>query len=98
VLLRALELDPVNIHTLTNYAVFLHRRKGELARAESFFRRALQVCLPGLLGEAPIDPGRKDHVGVVPKPERPDTLLGIHPIGLLKTSVILITLLSACSA
>ena len=41
VLLRALEVDPLDVHTLCDYAIFLHRRRGELARAESFFRRWL---------------------------------------------------------
>jgi Tfp pilus assembly protein PilF len=45
---RALELDPTDIQTLTNIAVFLHHKKGELTRAEAFFNRALQLCLPGL--------------------------------------------------
>jgi hypothetical protein len=43
---RALELDPMNIHTLGKYAVFLRHKRGELVRAESFFIRALQICLP----------------------------------------------------
>jgi ribosomal protein S6 len=40
---RCLELNPLEIRTLRAFAVFLHRKKGELARAEAFFRRALQV-------------------------------------------------------
>lgn len=47
--LRALELDPMNISTLEGFAVFLHQKKGELARAEAFFNRGLQVCLPGVV-------------------------------------------------
>lgn len=46
--MRALELDPTNITTLEGFAQFLHQKKGELARAEAFFNRGLQVCLPGL--------------------------------------------------
>jgi tetratricopeptide (TPR) repeat protein len=46
--MRALELDPTNIATLEGFAMFLHQKKGELARAEAFFNRGLQVCLPGL--------------------------------------------------
>lgn len=45
---RALEVDPINISTLQAFAVFLHKRKGELARAEAFFNRALQLCMPGV--------------------------------------------------
>eukprot|EP00981_Chlorochromonas_danica_P010206 scaffold3057_cov163-Ochromonas_danica.AAC.12 len=45
---RALEVDPINIPTLQTFAVFLHKRKGELARAEAFFNRALQLCMPGV--------------------------------------------------
>ena len=44
---EALELDPTNIVTLEEFALFLHQKKGELARAEAFFNRGLQVCLPG---------------------------------------------------
>jgi Tfp pilus assembly protein PilF len=46
--MRALELDPTNITTLEGFAIFLHQKKGELARAEAFFNRGLQICLPGL--------------------------------------------------
>ena len=46
---RALELDPLDVRTLEAYAVFLQTRKGEVARADSFFTRALHVCLPDLL-------------------------------------------------
>lgn len=45
---RALELDPTDILTLQGFAVFLHKRKGELSRAEAFFNRALQICMPGI--------------------------------------------------
>lgn len=38
--LRALDMDPTDICTLCRYATFLHRRKGELSRAESFYRRS----------------------------------------------------------
>jgi hypothetical protein len=40
---RCLELNPLEIRTLRAFAMFLHRKKGELARAEAFFRRASQV-------------------------------------------------------
>lgn len=43
---RALELDPIRVHTLNKYAVFLHAKKGELPRAEALFIRGLQICLP----------------------------------------------------
>eukprot|EP01038_Epipyxis_sp_PR26KG_P011741 gene11741-15711_t len=46
---RALELDPTNIKTLQGFAIFLHHKKGELARAEAFFNRALQICLPDFI-------------------------------------------------
>lgn len=45
---RALELDPTDIRTLQGYAMFLHQKKGELARAEAFFNRALQLSFPSL--------------------------------------------------
>ena len=45
---RALELDPLDIQTLTRYAVFLHHRRGELTRAESFFKRAIQSSIPSI--------------------------------------------------
>ena len=46
---QALELDPMNISTLVSYASFLHKKKGELARAEAFYNRCLQVYLPGVV-------------------------------------------------
>ena len=45
---RALELDPTNIITLEQYAIFLNHKRGELLRAEAFFNRGLQICLPGM--------------------------------------------------
>jgi tetratricopeptide (TPR) repeat protein len=45
---RALEIDPTDILTLQMFAVFLQQKKGELSRAEAFFNRALQTCLPNL--------------------------------------------------
>ena len=48
VYMRALELDPTNITTLEQFAMFLHQKKGELLRAEAFFNRGLQICLPGI--------------------------------------------------
>ena len=36
----------MDVKTLQGYAVFLHTRRGELARAEAFFLRALHICLP----------------------------------------------------
>ena len=61
----ALTQDPVDVDTLAAYAVFLHRRRGELGRAEGFFRRALQTCLPGLLP----DPGAGAVVGHARSPQ-----------------------------
>jgi tetratricopeptide (TPR) repeat protein len=49
VLDTVLELDPLDVATLNIYAEFLHKKKGELARAEAFYSRALQVCLPRLV-------------------------------------------------
>eukprot|EP01042_Synura_sphagnicola_P000994 gene994-1121_t len=46
---RTLRLDPTDLTTLHRFAFFLHRRKGELGRAEAFYRRALQLSIPGLL-------------------------------------------------
>lgn len=48
-LYRAIELDPLDIRTLNKFAVFLHKKRGELARAEAFFLRGVQVCLPGFV-------------------------------------------------
>ena len=45
---EALRIDPLNVRTLTVFAVFLHRKRGEMDRAEAFFGRALQQCLPAL--------------------------------------------------
>mmetsp|Transcript_4543 Transcript_4543/g.4684 ORF Transcript_4543/g.4684 Transcript_4543/m.4684 type:complete len:551 (+) Transcript_4543:139-1791(+) len=45
---EALQIDPLDIRTLTLFAVFLHRKKGELGRAEAFFGRGLQLCVPNL--------------------------------------------------
>ena len=46
---RALDLDPLDVRTLEAYGLFLHSRKGELARADAFFTRAVHVCVPDLL-------------------------------------------------
>jgi tetratricopeptide (TPR) repeat protein len=43
---KCLELDPLDVKSLQGYAIFLHTKKGELSLAESFFIRAIQVCLP----------------------------------------------------
>jgi len=48
---EALMLDPLDVRTLECFASFLNRKKGDIARAESFYRRALQICVPGLLDE-----------------------------------------------
>ena len=45
---QALRLDPLHVKTLTLFAVFLHRKRGEMDRAEAFFSRALQQCVPSL--------------------------------------------------
>ena len=45
---RALELNPLDISSLNSYAVFLHNKRGELTRAESFFGRAIHVLFPAL--------------------------------------------------
>lgn len=45
---RALEMDPTDIMTLQLFAIFLHQKKGELSRAEAFFNRALQICMPDI--------------------------------------------------
>ncbi len=46
---RALELDPMEVGTLMAFALFLHKKKGEITRAEGFFSRGLQICLPGFV-------------------------------------------------
>eukprot|EP01033_Poteriospumella_lacustris_P016311 gene16311-11660_t len=48
---RALDMDPMNILVLQSIARFLHVKKGELARAEAFFNRALQVSQPQLYSQ-----------------------------------------------
>lgn len=48
-LTQALDVDPFDLRTLHSFALFLHQRKGELSRAEAFFRRALQISMPNLL-------------------------------------------------
>ena len=45
---RALELNPLDVSSLNSYAVFLHNKRGELTRAESFFGRAIHTIFPGL--------------------------------------------------
>lgn len=48
---RALDMEPMNVLVLQTIARFLHVKKGELARAEAFFNRGLQVSLPQLYGQ-----------------------------------------------
>lgn len=61
---EALKVDPLNIKTLTVFAVFLHRKRGEMDRADAFFGRALQQCLPSLFNETAASAGkRKIRVG-----------------------------------
>ena len=50
-LLKALELNPMDMRSLDSFATFLHRKRGELGRAEAFYRRAIQVCVPSLMDE-----------------------------------------------
>ena len=50
-LLKALELNPMDMRCLDTLATFLHRKRGELGRAEAFYRRAIQVCVPSLMDE-----------------------------------------------
>lgn len=33
---------------MEQYAIFLNHKRGELLRAEAFFNRGLQICLPGI--------------------------------------------------
>ena len=51
ILLKALELNPMDMRSLDAFATFLHRKRGELGRAEAFYRRAIQVCVPSLMDE-----------------------------------------------
>ena len=46
---KALLLGPTDLKVLDSFAVFLHKKKGEISRAESFFRRAVQVYAPQLM-------------------------------------------------
>lgn len=39
-------MEPLDISTLNKFASFLHKKRGELVRAESFYGRAMQICLP----------------------------------------------------
>lgn len=49
VYLKALNLRPFDLRTLDTFATFLHRKKGELGRAEAFYRRAIQLYLPSMI-------------------------------------------------
>lgn len=66
--LEALEVDPTDIRTLDKYAIFLHRRRGELPRAAAFFRRAIQECVPSLLRHSRIDVKQEDTASPTPIP------------------------------
>ena len=44
-------MDPLDIKTVNKFAVFLHKKRGELARAEAFFLRGMQVCMPGFIDQ-----------------------------------------------
>merc|ERR1711991_116932 len=46
---KALLLGPTDIKVLDSFAVFLHRKRGDISRAESLFRRAIQVHVPQLM-------------------------------------------------
>lgn len=46
---KALDVDPTDLLTLQIFASFLHRRRGELQRAEAFFNRALQMTMPSIM-------------------------------------------------
>ena len=59
---EALRLDPLDVKTLTIFAVFLHRKRGEMSRAEAFFGRALQQCLPTLFNSIVSNAKRKVQV------------------------------------
>jgi tetratricopeptide (TPR) repeat protein len=56
---EALKIDPLNIKTLAVFAVFLHRKRGEMDRAAAFFGRALQQCLPSLFNEIAASAGKR---------------------------------------
>ena len=59
---EALRIDPLDVKTLTVFAVFLHRKRGEMSRAEAFFGRALQQCLPTLFNSIVSSAKRKIQV------------------------------------
>jgi tetratricopeptide (TPR) repeat protein len=56
----SLAADPTDVRTLESFARFLHRRRGALGRAEAFFRRALQTCVPALLRRLDLRASRED--------------------------------------
>jgi len=58
---RCLDIDPTDVKSLQSYAIFLHQKKGDLSLAESYFSRAIQVCLPGFLDSD--GHGKVDSVG-----------------------------------
>jgi len=74
---RALSLDPMDLKTLHYFAVFLHRKRGELGRAEAFFRRALQASMPGLLSSVSSTSEAKEDK--VTKDSAPDVTPKIRP-------------------
>ena len=41
--------DPTSVVTLHRFALFLHRRRGELSRAEAFFRRYVYRTIPSCI-------------------------------------------------
>ena len=60
---QALRIDPLDVKTLTLFAVFLHRKRGEMDRAEAFFGRALQQCVPALFNAVVQSSKRKIQIG-----------------------------------
>jgi len=62
-LLKALELNPMDMRSLDAFATFLHRKRGELGRAEAFYRRAIQVCVPSLMDDLKSPRDDEEHLG-----------------------------------
>lgn len=77
---RALELDPTHIPTLQAFAVFLHTKRGELGRAEAFFNRALQLCLPDVYGVLAISPKHATSMQIDIQATSPAAALVHHPL------------------
>mmetsp|Transcript_25444 Transcript_25444/g.37507 ORF Transcript_25444/g.37507 Transcript_25444/m.37507 type:complete len:1122 (+) Transcript_25444:90-3455(+) len=77
---RALSLSPTDVRTLDAFATFLHRRKGEMGRAEAFYRRAIQVSIPSMVAD--ISSPRVGYKAAIDSPiDKPTDVPGDPPSG-----------------